>query len=50
MLEAWEGQENTKQIRKPLCETSRKDVESDLDIFQPWKCICMANILIQNVL
>jgi len=53
MLKAQEGWESMKQIRRHLHKTSKKDLESDLDMLdmpQPWKHICMANILIQNVL
>jgi len=45
-LEAWEGRESTKQIKKALHKTLKKDPESDLDIPQPQKHICMVNILI----
>jgi len=39
--------------KKAATQNIQKNLESDLDMLdmpQPWKHICMANILIQNVL
>jgi hypothetical protein len=50
VLEAWEGQECTKQMRRTLWETLKQDFKNNLNILQLQKHICMVDIFIQNIL